>query len=468
MTYSHSAGASPPSTTDGVSVGRMLLYGAGQIGAQILRDSPTVLLPLFMTTMLGVSPWLAGLAILIPKLWIILCDPLVGSLSDRKKATWGRAPFLLIGAPLTALGFFGLFLPVTFDTEVKTAIYVSLIYTLTSTAYSTYLVPYMALASEMTTDTHERTKVLAWRVVFTMVGVLAGVGFAQPLIGWAGGGAKGWTAMGAIFALICLVSMLTPVSVARKVRAPTSGAPQPFLAQMATAFSNPPFRTLLAAFFIQSVGQAASYGAVALVFLFVLGNVALLIPFILLMCAGTVISQPLWVWMSQKIGKRAVFTLSAFAWALLTFTWFLAKPGGPVVAHLPMLGDVTSEQILALLRAPLIGVLNSGFFLMAQSMLTDAVVYDRVRNGRSSEGALTGVFSASEKLAYALGPALGGVVLSMAGFHASHGGAVAQGASAVRGILVNYSLVPALFVLLSLVVIRAYHLKPADLEPGAR
>lgn len=464
MTYSHSGGVSPPTTA--VSAGRMVLYGVGQVGAQIVRDSPTVLLPLFMTTMLGVSPWLAGVAILIPKLWIILCDPLVGSFSDRKKASWGRAPFLLIGAPLTALGFFVLFLPVTFTSEVKTAIYVSVIYTLTSTAYSAFLVPYMALASEMTTDTHERTKILAWRVVFTMVGVLAGVGFAQPLIGWAGGGAKGWTAMGAIFGVVCLISMLAPVLVARKLRAPTGGEPQAFLAQMATAWSNPPFRTLLAAFFIQSVGQAASYGAVALMFLFVLGNVALLIPFILLMCAGTIASQPLWVWLSRKIGKRAVFSLSAFAWALLTFTWFLAKPGGPIVAHLPMLGDVTTEQILALVRAPLIGVLNSGFFLMAQSMLTDAVVYDRVRNGRSSEGALTGVFSASEKLAYAIGPFLGGVVLSAAGFHASHGGAVAQGASALRGILVNYSLVPAAFVLLSLLVIRAYHLKPADLEPA--
>lgn len=445
-------------------LGRMLLYGFGQTGAQIVRDSPTVLLPLFMTTMLGVSPWLAGLAILIPKLWIILCDPLVGSLSDRKKATWGRAPFLLVGGPLTALGFFILFLPVTLDSEVKTAVYVSMIYTLTSTAFSAYLVPYMALASEMTPDTHERTKILAWRVVFTMVGVIAGVGFAQPIIGWAGGGARGWSTMGGLFAVLCLISMLAPVIVARRTVAPVSGEPQPFLAQMATAWSNPPFRSLLAAFFIQSVGQAASYGAVALMFLFVLGNVTLLIPFILLMSAGSVASQPFWVWLSRKIGKRETFTVSALIWALVTFTWFLAKPGGPVAMHLPLLGDLTAEQGLALVRAPLIGVLNAGFFLMAQSMLTDAVVYDRVRNGRSSEGALTGVFSASEKLAYALGPFLGGVVLSAAGFHASHGGAVAQGASALRGILVNYSLVPAVFVLLSLVVIRAYRLTSADLE----
>ncbi len=445
----------------------MLLYGAGQVGAQIVRDSPTVLLPLFMTTMLGVSPWLAGLAILIPKLWIIICDPLVGSFSDRKKASWGRAPFLLLGAPLTALGFFLLFFPVTLSSELKTALYMAAIYTLTATAYSTYLVPYMALAAELTPDTHERTKLLAWRMVFTMVGVIAGVGFAQPLIGWAGGGAHGWIAMGAIFAAICLISMLTPVLVAGRSR--TTGpvaATEPFLSQMGLAFRNQPFRTLLGAYFIQSVGQATSYAAVGLVFFYVLGKVELLIPFVLLMGAGTILSQPLWVGLSLRLGKRTVFSLSAMAWALLTFSWFLVKIGGPVVAHVPMLGDLTAEQGLALLRAPLIGVLNSGFFLMAQSMLTDAVVLDRVKFGRSSEGALSGVFSAAEKLAYALGPAIAGVVLSIAGFHASQGGAVAQNASAVHGILFNYAIIPALFVLASLLVIRGYKLTPTDLEPS--
>jgi len=46
---------------------------------------------------------------------------------------------------------------------------------------------------------------------------------------------------------------------------------------------------------VQSVGQAASYSAVALVFIFVLGKVDLQIPFILAMSAGSILSQPLWV-----------------------------------------------------------------------------------------------------------------------------------------------------------------------------
>jgi glycoside/pentoside/hexuronide:cation symporter, GPH family len=227
---------------------------------------------------------------------------------------------------------------------------------------------------------------------------------------------------------------------------------------MRLAWDNRPFRILLAAYFVQSVGQATSYAAVALVFIFVLGKVDLLIPFILAMSAGSILGQPLWVRLSQRLGKRRVFTLAAAAWAVVTLSWLAAAPGSPVTLQLPLLGALSTEQGLALLRAPLIGFFNAGFVLMLQSMLTDTVVYDRARHGRSSEGALSGVFSAAEKLAYAVGPALAGMVLSLSNFHASQGGAVAQDAGAISGILLNYSLIPALFVLASLLVIRGYRL----------
>jgi len=469
MTTTDAAGRSPPPAKAALSVAQMLLYGGGQGGAQIIRDAPTVLLPVFMTTMLGISPWLAGLAILLPKLWIILCDPLVGAWSDRRKAAWGRKPFLLIGAPLTALGFWLLFGAVPLATEMRTALYMSAVYTLMATAFSVYLVPYLALANELTPDSHQRTKLLAWRIVFTMAGVVAGVGFAQPLIGWAGGGANGWRTMAAVFALLSLLAMLSPALVARR-RLPLAAAPGAgsFVAQMGLAWGNRPFRTLLGAYFIQSIGQATSYAAVGMVFYYVLGKVELLIPFVLMMSVGSVLSQPLWVWLSRRLGKHRVFSLAAFAWAMLTLSWFWVGVGGPVVLQLPLLGGLSSEQALALLRAPLIGVLNSGFVLMVQSMLTDAVAYDQVRHQRASEGALSGVFSAAEKLAYALGPAVAGVVLSWAGFQSSQGGAVGQQAAAVHGILFNFAVLPALFVLASLLVMRGYRLSAADLQPTAR
>lgn len=466
MSMTNPAVARPASPAAALSLPRMLLYGCGQTGVQILRDTPAVLLPVFMSTMLGISPWLAGLAVLLPKLWLILCDPLVGNWSDRRSARWGRRPFLMAGAPLTVLGFVLLFRLAPLGSELASALAVAALYTLMSSAYSLYLVPYLALASELSPDAHQRTTLLAWRIVFTMIGIVAGVGFAQPLIGWAGGGAQGWASMGLAFGLISLLTMLGPLLVAPRAGAGGAAlaAPASFLTQMRQAWDNRHFRVLLAAFFVQSIGQATSYASVALVFIFVLGKVELLIPFMLAMSTGSILSQPLWVRLSQRLGKRRVFMVAAGAWALLTLSWLPAQAGGPVALQLPLLGGLSAEQALALLRAPLIGMLNSGFVLMVQSMLTDTIAYDRLHHGRSSEGALSGVFSAAEKLAYAIGPALAGVVLSLREFQASQGGAVAQGANALGGILLNYALLPALFVLASLLLMRRYTLDESVLQ----
>ena len=66
-------------------------YALGQFGAQMGRDVPASLLLFFMTQHLGLAPALAGLAILLPKLWVIAGDLLVGIASDRTRGRWGGA-----------------------------------------------------------------------------------------------------------------------------------------------------------------------------------------------------------------------------------------------------------------------------------------------------------------------------------------------------------------------------------------
>ena len=47
--------AANPAVPDEVPTGVVLRYGVGQLGAQVFRDTPAVLLPLFMTTMLEIG-----------------------------------------------------------------------------------------------------------------------------------------------------------------------------------------------------------------------------------------------------------------------------------------------------------------------------------------------------------------------------------------------------------------------------
>jgi GPH family glycoside/pentoside/hexuronide:cation symporter len=174
-------------------------YGVGAIGGQIFRDTPAVILPIYMITVLGIPAWMAGLAILIPKAWIIFCDPLVGNWSDRRRNRWGRAPFLLAGALCSGLSFVLMFSAPQFASPQMSAVYMTLAFALASTAYSLFSVPYLSVAAEMSTSTQERTQIMAYRLVFLAVGVAIGAGYALPVAHRFGGGWAGFQRMGILY-----------------------------------------------------------------------------------------------------------------------------------------------------------------------------------------------------------------------------------------------------------------------------
>lgn len=448
-----------------VPFGTVAGYGIGQLGAQIFRDSPAVLLPIFMTTMLGVPAWLAGIAILIPKLWVIACDPLVGIWSDRVKPHRGRTPFLLWGAIFTSVGFLALFTITDYGSPVAAAIGVCVIFFLGSTAFSLYSVPYLAIASELSDNSHERTRILAYRMVATIGGVMLGVGVAQPLIFALGGGERGWQTMGVLFAGICFVTMLIPaVALRRTPLIPGAQTPARIMEQFRPVLANRPFMVLLTATFVQGIGQASGYAVIGFFYLYALGEVDLIPKFIIVMAAGSMASQPIFYFLSQRFGKERVYVIASILWTLITVTWFYVTPGSPVLVELPLLGRITEQGALVLLRGFLIGITNTGFLLLALSMMTDTIEYQRRRFGSANEGVFSGIWSAAEKLAFALGALIAGFVMSGFGFESSTGGAVEQDASAILGIVLLYSLIPAATQVVSLVIFSRFKLDPEFLD----
>jgi len=439
---------------------RLLLgYGVGQVGGQIFRDTPAVLLPIFLSTMLGVPPWMAGVAILVPKLWVVFCDPLVGALSDRKKARWGRRPFLLAGAVLSGLTFFLLFVPPVFASATAASAYETVMFAIASTGFSLFSVPYLTIASEMTDDTHLRTKIISYRLAFTSLGLVIGAGAAQPMVGWFGGGRGGYAAMAAVLGGICLVTMAASYFGTSGMRV-THEQPGslPILAQFRLAWQNQPFRIVAGSYFLQMVGAATGYTVLGLFFIYAVRDIPLILPFILLISVMAGVSQPLWLAVSRRFGKKPTYMLCIVSWCVVTLTWMLVRPGSDVLVVLPVIGQLSTQGALILLRGLVIGVFNSGFILMAFSMLTDTIAFDRAAFGISREGIFSGVFSALEKVAFAVGPAIAGTALSLAGFAESRGGAGAQSASAVEGIVLSISVLPVCLTAASLLLLRRYRL----------
>lgn len=430
-----------------------LRFGVGQLGAQLFRDTPAVLLPLFMTTMLAVPAWLAGLVVLIPKLWLIICDPAVGAWYDRKKEAGGRARFLMAGAIGSSLSFAALFFTVSFSTPWIAAATICAIFFVGSTAFSIFSVPYLATASEMSSDPFERNRIIVMRMIFGSLGVLIGVGLPQLLIAHFGGGVRGWHLTSWIFAAICLVSMSITALGLRDVPTVRSAGPAGTLRELfAQVSGNQPFLGLLAATFLSNIGQALSYTVVGFIFLYKVGDVSLIPAFILVMAVSSLAAKPLWLWLPRRIGKARCYIGASMAWILVTASWILLGAAGTSKLAAGWFGALPLEHLLILARAVVIGVANGGFVLLALSIMTDTVDWQRRQGVAANEGVFSGIFSAAEKLAFAIGPLIAGLVMSFFGFAESQGGPAPQPDSAVLGIVLLYSLIPAGLQCLALLV----------------
>ena len=56
--------------------------------------------------LLGVDAAWIGIALMIPRIWDSITDPIMGKISDNFKSKWGRRrPFIVIGAILMGLFF---------------------------------------------------------------------------------------------------------------------------------------------------------------------------------------------------------------------------------------------------------------------------------------------------------------------------------------------------------------------------
>jgi len=443
----------------------------GQIGGQIYRDIPAVLLLYYMTNTLGVPGVMAGIAILIPKTWVVFCDPLVGVLSDRSGTRWGRRhPFMFIGAILCPLSLVMLFGTPSFGSPVIAAIYVSCIFLLGSTAFSSYSVPYLSMASEMTNKYHERTRIMAYRFFFTAVGLTIGAGLSQPLVSWLGGGASGYFGMAVVVAGICFVSMMGCVLTTRKIQLHETGSSSlSILKQVSVAARNRPFLIIAIATLLFQIGAATGFAVLAFLFHYVVENDTILLPFIGILSVGILLSVPFWNAISRRMGKMPTLVVSVIGWLVITATWPWASYGDTdPLFRIVLLGAISERDMLVLLRGLLIGLTQPGFQLMGLSMLADTIEYDRLKSGHSRAGLYSGLWNALEKLAFALGPFLSGVLLSVLGFVESTVGPLEQTEQAISGIFVALFWVPFLTALLGLCLLPGYNLSSRILSMTER
>jgi GPH family glycoside/pentoside/hexuronide:cation symporter len=420
----------------------MVGFSLGMIGDRIFRDAPALLLLLFMTNYLGVPPALAGAAVFVPKLLIMFVDPLVGTLSDRLHTRWGgRVPLMFLGALMASVSIVMFFHVPHFSTPLAQAVYMSAIVFAGFCGYSLYTVPYLTMSAEIAHDEEERRRIMSWRVIFMAVGLTCSA-FAGAVVQQLGGGLAGYGSMGWIYAALCLVSMMVTVAAASRAPAEQSELQSPsIVAQFRMVAGNATYLRLLLVCFAQKLGEGVGYGSFAYFCIYVVKQPLSSIGYVVLASmAGQILTQPAWLWASRRWSPATLYTAGVLGWCLNLVLW------------LGMVGQSDLWLIPLGLEA---GAAAGGFQMVTLSMLSQLLAADTTRTGMNREGVYSGVWCATEKLAFAAGALVVGVLLALFGFAESTNGAqTSQSTMAVAGIAFTYCGVNMIVYLASIFAVR--------------
>jgi sugar (glycoside-pentoside-hexuronide) transporter len=414
-------------------------YALGDHTINIQLAAVSLFFLFFLTEVAGLPPAWAGLVLWIGRAVDAFTDPAMGRLSDVTSWRAGRRrPYFLIGALPFGLTFALLWSTPPLPGDAVAFVFYTGVYVLNSVCSTVLAVPYMALLPEMALGYQERTSLNTWRSVAVFVAILLTAVGMPRLVAAFGGGARGYGAAGVLYgAWVAL----------------------PWLVVFAVSWERPGFRRAGSAGFLDGARRLGRHHAYrVLASLFLAGRIAVDVVGALflfyftywlgrpedfslamaLMLTAVMLSLPVWLRISARVDKRAVFVAAALWWSAAQLGIAFVEPGDP--------------RWLILALSALAGIGYGVADLMPWSMLGDVIDEDELLTGERREGVYAGFFTFVRKLGGASGVAIAGLVLQLTGFE--RGGA--PGETAVAAIRWLTALAPLLALLCAAAIALRY------------
>lgn len=383
-----------PRANQPMGVAAMLGYGVGSVGTGVYSTVPGILLLFFATQQLHLPPALAGAAILVPKLVVIFADPLIGRWSDWEVRVLGsRRRLQGLGIAASAVGFTALFAVPQLGTPQQTAALLAASYLLASLAYSFFAVPYLAVPADLALAEGPTARLIGIRLVFAFAGILLGASGAPALVTAFGGGAPAYRWMALSIATCCVFAMT--IAWLRPIASRSSTAPANAMSGLALMRLRR-FRAALGVYFLAMAGCGTSSAATAYYLVIArLRPEADIGQFFLIQFGAAIFAMVPWSILVERIGAARGMMIALGLAAIASLALSMASSWPAILASAAFGGLATA------------GIQVTGFSALA--------AFGR-STGAAASATLAGVWSAAEKVALALGPALCGLALSLGGF----------------------------------------------------
>ena len=430
-------------------------YGVGAISDNAMYTLTGTYLMLFLTTVAGVSPAMAGTISAIGSVWEALCAPIVGYKSDHMQSRFGRRkPFLMMAAFPIAVITSMLF--TTFDASpaFKTAYYIIMV-VLFWTCFSSEFVPYMAWGSDLTEDYNERTVLRSFSYVFNQVGM--GIGMVMPtiIVDWCMNMGRtvqqSWQVVGIFVGLCCCAALLLSAWNVKDTDVKDFVKPakkEPFLDLKIIVGIFRQYLDILKLRPIQYIiGASLAYLVANVVFgsdrvFFMTYNLGLsesMISLMLLVITiNGIIMVPFITRFATRFDKKTVFM-------------FGIGGAGALMILMRILGINSIPALLA--TVIFYGIANACYWQLMPSMLYDVCAAEELVSGENRSGTVISLQALSESLSIAASAQMLGIILEVAGFD---GTAAVQSATAQTWIANCFAVIPGIFMILAALLIYKY------------
>jgi len=283
----------------------------------------------FLTSVVRISPFWAGLVFLIGNVLDAVTDPGMGIITDNTRTKFGRRrPYIILGAPLVFFAFVMMWFPLSSGTEVSKVVFYIFAFVLMNTVTTIVQVPFLSWAAELSTDYTERTAITNVRMVISVTSSILSAVMPMVIVGMYQEVRTGYIMMSIFFGLFYTLPLIL-VFLKVKERKQFSGVKKGTWRDMFRPISLRVFRRYM----ILYLGVVLSMDVVAMIFIYFMTYNLHRVDEIQFVLGALLVSQvatvPLASWFAKKTSKTKAVIVGNIGWTVCAAVTFLVVVGSP-------------------------------------------------------------------------------------------------------------------------------------------
>lgn len=192
-----------------VGFGEKVAFGVGDLAINFVWASIGLFIVYFYTDVVGISPGVVGILMLVSRIWYGVSDVIMGVIVDRTDTKYGKArPWILYLAIPFGISTILLFtIPQNFSDVLK-IVYIFITYNLMVIMFTGVVIPYGTLNTFITRDINECSKLNLYRMFFAHIGGLIVGTCTLPLVKAYGNTQTSWAMAYGTYSVIGVILFL--------------------------------------------------------------------------------------------------------------------------------------------------------------------------------------------------------------------------------------------------------------------